>query len=443
MQNPTRFQLTELEAGVGAADAPQLMQIRQQFPRPVEADVAAAVHRELKPLINASLMGKRIAITGSSRGIANLAVVIRECVAALRLVGAEPFVVPGMGSHGGATASGQEGVLRDTNAITTESVGCPIVSSMDVVQVGTTATGFPVYQDKLCHEADGVLVVNRVKPHTGFTERVESGLCKMLVIGLGKQKGASKIHQQALRVPMGQLILDASRIIVESDRPRLIGGLALVENAFKETAVVKGVSMANHQQMVDSEAALLETAYELLPRLPFDDLDALIVDEIGKNISGSGMDSNVIAKKEGLTKPRIGAIYVRGLTPETHGNATGIGFADLMPRALVEQIDLNSTYMNAFTAKRPVVGKLPMVMESELQALQVLMNFRQHEDPQSLRLVWIKSTAKLSEMWVSGAFAQEVADNPRLQIISPAQPMRFCGSGNLQPPSAPPVPSGH
>jgi len=425
MQNQTHFQLTEREAGSGPGDAPSIMQIRQQFPRPVESDVVGAVHRELQPFLKSDLAGKRVAITGSSRGIANLAIVVRECANALRSVGADPFVIPGMGSHGGATAAGQKDVLADLNGITDDSVGCPIVSSMDVVQVGTTTTDFPVYQDKAGYDADGILAVNRVKPHTGFTEQVESGICKMLVIGLGKQEGASKIHQQALRVPMGQLILDASRIVIESARPQIIGGLALVENAFKETAIIKGICTDSHQQLVDEEAVLLKSAYDLLPRIPFDDLDALIVDEMGKNISGSGMDSNVIGKKTGLDTPTIRAIYVRGLTEETHGNATGIGFADLMPRELASSIDLNATYMNTLTAKRLQIAKLPMMVENELQAMQVLLNFRQQEDPQSLRLAWINSTAQLSQMWVSSALTDEVRANSQLAVIAPARQMTF------------------
>jgi len=434
MMNATKFLLTEKEAGVEAADAPPVLRIRQRFPRPVVEDLEAAVRRELAPLVERVQAGQRIAVTGSSRGISNFREVVRVCVAALAERGAEPFVFPGMGSHGGATAEGQVQVLADTHGITEASVGCPIRSSMEVVQVGTTATGFPVYQDRMAHEADGVLVVNRVKPHTGFTERVESGLCKMLVIGMGKQAGASKIHQQALRVEMGRLVLDAARIVVESERPRLLGGIALVENAFKETAAVKGVAMTSFDALVAAESALLEQAYELLPRLPFDDLDALIVDEMGKNISGSGMDSNVIGKKPGLERPRIGAIFVRGLTEETHGNATGIGYADLFPRALFDQVDLNATYMNAFTAKRPVVGKIPMLMESELQAMQVLLNFRQQEDPASLRLAWIRNTSKLDEMWVSQALEDEVRANAQLEIVAPAAPVRFDGHQRLVAP---------
>lgn len=427
MHNDTRFQLDESQAGVGTADAPPLFRLRQHFARPVETDVAGAVRRELAPFLRAVRPGQRIAVTGSSRGIVGFALVVRTCVEALREAGAEPFVVPGMGSHGGATAEGQLAVLADTHGITEASVGCPIHSSMEVVQVGTTATGFPVYQDRHAWEADGVLVVNRVKPHTGFTEVVESGLCKMLVIGLGKQSGASRIHQQALRTDMGQMILDASRIIVESERPRLLGGLALVENAFKETAMVRGVSMASHAELVDAESALLREAYALLPRLPFDDIDVLVVDEMGKNISGSGMDTNVIGRKPGLGTPRIQCIYVRGLTEETHGNATGIGHADIMPRSLLAEIDLNSTYMNAYTAKRLMVGKIPLLVESELQAMQVFAGFRAEEDPASLRLLWIRNTSRLEEMWASAALLEEAEAHPRIEVLSAPAPVAFDG----------------
>jgi hypothetical protein len=437
MLNPTRFLLTEKEAGVGAGDIPALGRIRQAFERPRVEDVEGAVRRELAPLLATVRPGQRIAVTGSSRGISNFLGVIRCCVQALQAAGAEPFVIPGMGSHGGATAEGQVQVLADTHGIDAQSVGCPVEASMDVVQVGTTENGFPVYQDRLCHEADGVLVVNRVKPHTGITGVVESGLCKMLVIGMGKQAGASRIHQQSLRVDMGKMVRDAARIIVESDRPRLLGGIALVENAFKETAIVQGIAMQDYDALLEAESELLVRAYELLPRLPFEDLDALVVDEMGKNISGSGMDSNVIGRKPGLTSPRISAIFVRGLTEQTHGNATGLGYADLFLRERFDQVDLNATYMNAFTARRPLVGKTPMLVESELQAMQVLMSFRPDEDPRSLRLAWIKNTASLDEMWVSEALLQEVDAHPRLELLAPPAAVSFDDRGNLHAPALP------
>ena len=425
MQNATRFLLDDSHAGVGPDDVPSVFRLRQQFPRPAEQDLVAAVRREMAPVAAGVRPGQRIAVTGSSRGIANLATVVRECVSALRDVGARPIVVPAMGSHGGATADGQAQVLDDINGITEASVGCPIESSMEVVQIGTTDSGFPVYQDRICHDADGVLVVNRVKPHTGFTERVESGICKMLVIGMGKQAGASKIHHQALRLGMGRLVLEASRMIVESARPRLVGAIALVENAFKETAVVQGVPVGSFDALVEAEGKLLERAYSLLPRLPFEDLDGLIVDEMGKNVSGAGMDTNVIGKKDGMTSPRIGAIYVRGLTEDTHGNAVGLGNADIMPRSLLPHVDLNSTYMNAFTAKRLSVCKVPMLVENELQALQVLLNFRAEEDPASLRLAWIRNTSMLDEMWASEALLGEARAASNIEVLSAPAPIRL------------------
>jgi len=425
MQNATRFLLDDAHAGVGQDDVPSVFRLRQQFPRPIEPDLVAAVRREMAPVLANVEAGQRIAVTGSSRGIANLALVVRECVSALREVGADPFVAPTMGSHGGATAEGQRQVLDDTNGITEESVGCRIESSMEVVQIGTTGSGFPVYQDRFCHDADGVLVVNRVKPHTGFTERVESGICKMLVIGMGKQAGASKIHHQALRLGMGRLVLEAARIIVESARPRLVGAIALVENAFKETAVVRGLPVGDCDALLDAESAVLEHAYSLFPRLPFDELDGLIVDEIGKNVSGAGMDTNVIGKKDGLTRPQIGAIYVRGLTEGTHGNAVGLGNADIMPRSLLPHVDLNSTYMNAFTAKRLSICKVPMLVENELQALQVLLNFRAKEDPASLRLAWIRNTSMLDELWASQALLDEARAHPNLEVLCEPAPIRF------------------
>ena len=433
MNNPTHFQLTETQAGVGAQDVPSVFRVRQKFDRPVERDVAAAVRRELAPFLARVQPGQRIAITGSSRGIANLARVLRECVKSLQEAGAAPFIVPAMGSHGGATADGQIGVLAAAG-INEASMGAPIRSSMEVIQVGTTSTGFPVFQDRTAAEADGVLVVNRVKPHTGFTERVESGLCKMLVIGLGKQAGASKIHQQALRIEMGRMVLEASRIILAAERPRFIGALALVENAYHETAQIKGLALDDHATLVAAENQLLLRAYALLARIPFNQLDALIVDEIGKDVSGGGMDSNVIGKKPGLTEPQISAIYVRGLTEATHGNAVGIGNADLMPRRLLDEIDLNSTYMNVFTAKSLRGGKIPLLTENELQAMQVLLNFRQDADVDSIRLAWIRNTSALDELWASRALLEEVRAHPRLEVLSEPVPIGYDADFNLVPP---------
>ncbi len=435
MEQSSAFKLDERLAGIGRGDFPQLYRVRQTFPRTVEKDLPAAVRREIAPFLGQVKPGQQIAITGSSRGIANLASVIREAAKSLKEAGAQPFVVPGMGSHGGATAPGQIEML-EANGITEASVGCPIRASMDVIQIGTTATGFPVYFDRIASEADGVLVVNRVKPHTGFTEKVESGICKMLVIGLGKQAGASKIHQQALKVPMGTMVLQASKMIVESPEVKFLGALALVDNAYKDTAVVKGIPLTRHDGLVAVESGLLKQAYDLLPRIPYDDLDVLIVDEIGKNVSGSGMDTNVIGRKEGMTRPRIGGIYVRGLTPESHGNATGMGNADVMPRRLLPEIDLHSTYMNVYTAKVLRGAKMPLLVEHDLQALQVVASVRAEADPQTARIAWIRNTSKLTEFWISAALLEESRANNRLEVLSGPHPFQFDPQGALVEPAA-------
>ena len=424
MQNKTRFKLDEASSGLGTQHAPRMFALRQTFSSVEETDIPAAVRRELASSIDRIEPGARIAITGSSRGISNFRLAVQTIVTLLKERGAEPFVVPGMGSHGGATDEGQS-QFSPTLMVLPRRVSAAHLSSMDTVQVGTTASGFPVFQDKHCYDADGVIAINRIKPHTSFTEVVESGIAKMLVIGLGKQAGASAIHQQALRIPMGEMILDASKIIIEAPRPKLVGAIGLIENAFKETAKVAALPVDSHQALIEAESGLLKEAYALLPRLPFEDIDVLIVDEIGKNVSGAGMDTNVIGRKPGLTSPSIQCIYVRGLTEETHGNATGIGHADIMPRKLLAEIDLHSTYMNAYTAKSLKVGKLPILVEDELQALQVFTGFRQSESVASLKTLWIKNTSKLSEMWASESFLDEASAHPNIEILSEPMPVNF------------------
>ena len=424
------FGLDESQSGISVGDIPDLMRVRQHFSRPREGDIAAAARREVAPFLITVRPGQRVAITGSSRGIPNLAAVVREVANAIREAGAEPFVVPGMGSHGGATSAGQAEVLAN-NGITEKTVRAPIHSSMDVIRVGTTSTGFPVYLDRNASEADGIVVVNRVKPHTGFTGKVESGLCKMMVIGLGKQAGAQKIHQQGLEVEMQRMILEASRIVLEHSPAAFLGGIALVDNAFKETALVRGVSMRSHETLVDEEGALLETAYGYLPRIPFENIDTLIVDEMGKNVSGAGMDTNVIGTKPGLERPCIGAIYVRSLTPQTHGNATGIGQADVMPRRLLEEIDFHATYMNTFTAKRLAGSKMPLMAENDLQAMQVCLTVRAQEDPATARVVRIRNTNLLAEIDASPALRDEIEAQPFLEIVEEAEPLRFDEQGDF------------
>ena len=427
------FQLTHLQSGVTRQQFPPLYRVQQAFPREAEPDVTGAVRREAAKFLGRVKAGQRIAVTAGSRGIVRLPEVTREVVSVLKGVGAKPFVVPAMGSHGGATAEGQQTLLANLG-ISESTMGCPIRSSMEVVQLGTTTHGFPVYMDRNAAEADGIFVINRVKPHTSIVGPVESGVCKMLVIGLGKQSGADRIHKQALRVSLGEMVLEASRIILESDRVRLVGAVALVENAHKALARVQGVALENHAALVKAESALLAEATRLMPRIPFEELDVLIVEEIGKNISGTGMDTNVIGRKDGVTRPRIGAIYVRGLTEETHGNAHGIGMADVMPRRLLPHLDLNAMYMNAYTSRRMAQSKLPLLTETDLQALQVCMGFREDEAPGAARLAWIRNTSRLEELLVSQALLPEVEANDLLERQPGTVQLAFDGEDRLASP---------
>jgi hypothetical protein len=422
-----------VQSGVTRQQFPTLYRVKQSFPRDSEQDVAGAVRRETAKFLGRVKQGQRIAVTAGSRGIAMLPEVTREVVSLLKGAGAKPFVVPAMGSHGGATAEGQQALLAGLG-ISESTVGCPVQSSMEVVQLGTTSHGFPVYMDKNAVDADGVFVINRVKAHTIIAGPVESGICKMLVIGLGKQSGADRIHKQALRASLGEMVQEASKIIVESGRVRLVGALALVENAHKQLARIEGVALEDHAALVKAESALLAEATRLMPRIPFDELDVLIVEEIGKNISGTGMDTNVIGRKDGVAKPHIGAIYVRSLTAETHGNAHGIGMADVMPRRLLAHLDLNAMYMNAYTSRRVAQSKLPLLTETDLQALQVCLGFREEEDPAAVRLAWIKNTSRLEELLVSEALLPEVERNPLLARQPGALALRFDGEDRLTSP---------
>ena len=358
MQNATRFLLDDSHAGVGRDDVPAVFKLRQHFPRPVEPDLVAAVRREMTPILAGVEAGQRIAVTGSSRGIANLAPVVRECVSALREAGADPFVVPAMGSHGGATPEGRCACWTTPTTSPRRASGAGVVSSMEWCRSGPPP---PVSR---CTRTSSAMTRTACSWSTGSSRTPASptgGKRHLQDARHRNGEAGRRVEDHHRAGSHGRPGLEGTRIVVESTRPRLVGAIALVENAFKETAVVRGVPVGAAMRS-SRRSALLEHAYTLLPRLPFDELDGLIVDEIGKNVSGAGMDTNVIGKKDGLTRPRIGAIYVRGLTEGTHGNAVGLGNADIMPRSLLSHVDLNSTYMNALTAKRLSICKMPMLV---------------------------------------------------------------------------------
>ncbi len=390
-------------------------------------DVCGAVAGGLRNLGLAARLqrGSRVAITAGSRGIGNLVAMTRTAADVVRSLGGQPFIVPSMGSHGGATDEGQRTLLADLG-ISEASMGCPVLSSMEVEEVGRTAAGVPVYLDRHALHADGIIVINRVKPHTAFRGEVESGLCKMLAVGLGKHKGAQQMHAAGL----GATIVEAARMILA--RAPVLAGIAVLENSLDETAEVH---VLPPERFEETDRALLQRAWQVLPRIPFDPLDVLVVDEMGKNISGTGMDVNVIGigprvgGKMEMGRPAISTIVVLGLTPETHGNANGIGLADLTTRRLVDAIDYKATYVNVFTTRLWSAGRLPVISETDREAIGTAVG---EASPDQVRLVRVRNTLHLEELEISEALLPE-ARRQELAIVREARPLEFDGTGRLRP----------
>lgn len=414
MEFPDR---SAIDALVDPQPVPAFARVRYDPPTETPAEPLAATRSELDALPFDTLDdGATIAVGVGSRGIHGIAEIVAETVLYLEDRGFEPVVVPAMGSHGGATPEGQRAIL-EALGITEERVGTPIDASMAVdklgeVEVGDTTT--PVYVSVAALEADGVLVINRVKPHTNFTGRIESGLCKMLAVGLGKQQGAQTFHATALKegyVPTIESLVAAIRESVP-----VLGGLALVENFDEETEHIEAIPAA---ALEEREPALLERARAQMATLPTDDIDLLVVDELGKEISGAGMDTNVIGRYRVLNAPdpelpSIELIYARGLTEETKGNGNGIGLADITRRTAADQLDLQKTYANALTSGSLAKARLPPVMPDDELALRVALTVLGH-DPETVRIAWIENTTDLAEFRVSEALLAEIAD--RVSVI--------------------------
>ena len=408
-------------------DLPPVARVRQRFAQEHIPDVPGAVRDALRGagLEGRIAPGARVAVTVGSRGIARLPEIVRAAVDTLRALGADPFVVPAMGSHGGATADGQREVV-ESYGVTEEAVGAPIRATMEVAEVGRTPAGVPVYMDRNAWEADGVLVFGRVKAHTAFKAPIESGLCKMLAVGLGKQRGAETMHGAGLAAT----IPDAAAVALATGK--ILAGLAVVENAADDPYRVVATP-PDRFHATDEE--LLRLSNSLLPRIPFERLDVLVVDWIGKNISGSGMDPNVIGmwrRLGGERKPDYRRIVVRDVTPESHGNAIGIGWADFATRRLVDGIDSAAMYMNCLTANAPDVARIPMTMASDREAIEAAAKTAGAGGP--LRLVRVHSTLRLEELYVSEALLPEVHADPALEVLDPPGPLRFDADGSLGPP---------
>src|ERR671917_1242193 len=416
----------EIEELLGNVEPPAGALVEQGVDAPPAlGDVRAAVGEALRSV---EMPERSVAIGVGSRGVGGISEVVAALVALLKEAGAEPFVVPAMGSHGASTAEGQARVLAHLG-VSEDRIGCPVRATMESVKLGETPAGVAVFMDQNAYEADSVVVVNRVKPHTAFRGTVESGPTKMLAIGLGKQKGAHAIHFAGWG-EIHRTIPQAARVMVETGR--FAFGLAVVENADEEPCRVAAIPAGRFEE---AEAPLLEEAKRNLLRLPFGELDVLVVDEIGKNISGDGADPNVTGRFAtpygGGDVPHVERMVFLGLTHQTGGNATGLGAADVVTERLAGNVDPSSTYMNALTSTTPAAAKTPMVMPDDRMAIAAAITMCAGIDPKRVRLARIKNTLDLRRLWVSEALLDEVEKDEDLRVVEGPRPLRFDGDGAL------------
>ncbi|MBI5774257.1 MAG: DUF2088 domain-containing protein [Verrucomicrobia bacterium] len=412
---------------------PRIFRVRQKFERTRVADVAAEARRELERLNLRERVrpGQTVAITAGSRGIANIHLIIKAVVDFFKELGAPPFIVAAMGSHGGGTSEGQRRILTDFG-ITEDFCGCPIRSSMETVILDHTPEGIPVHFAGDASGADHVFVVNRVKPHTRLVGELQSGLMKMMLIGLGKHAGAHVYHRAFADFSFDQIVRSAAQRVIE--KGRVLGGLGIVENAHDETALLCAVLP---REMEEQEKQLLALARRWLPRLPFDHADILIVDEIGKEISGCGMDTNVVGRKFQMHQaapeesPKIKRIIVRGLTEQTHGNATGLGYAEFCLTRAVEAMDRRSTWINVTTSGYPAVGMIPPHYDTDREVLEVALGTIGLVEPPRARLLWIRNTLDVVEAECSEAFLEAARQRSDLEVLGEPRPLPFDAAGNL------------
>lgn len=389
--------------GIDEIIIPKMARLKQKIGDPRIESISDTVRQEIESTGFSERIkkGSRVAVGVGSRGIHRLDEVVENVISIIKELGGEPFIVPAMGSHGGATAEGQREVLEGYG-ITEERMGAPIVTSMEVVKLGETDDGKPVYFSKVAFEADAVVVVNRVKVHTDFSGVNESGIMKMLVIGFGKHKGAATIHSYGFDV-FHELIPEAGRVMLEKAPIAL--GIGLLENGYDHLYKIKAMDPADVEEI---EQEMLREQKDTMPAIPFKNVDVLIVDEMGKNISGSGMDTNIVGRiKESYAD--IKYIVIRDLTPETHGNACGLGLADFTTKRFFDKLELNSTYTNLLTARNIGLAKIPMILKSDEYAIKTALKMTS-KSPEEVKMVRIKNTLELVEMDISEGLLQEAEE---------------------------------
>jgi hypothetical protein len=408
----------------------QLTKIRQRFERPLLPDVPSALAQELDKVKPAIVPGAKLAVAVGSRGIAGIADVVKTTVEVVQGWGAVPFIVPAMGSHGGATAQGQVEVLA-SYGITEASVGAPIRSSMDTVELTAGDDLNRVYMDRYAYESDGIILINRIKPHTDFHGSYESGLVKMSVIGLGKHAQALEMHSFGVHGLRDLVPSTAARILATG---KVLFGLAIVENSYDETMLLRALKAG---EIMAEEPRLLEIARANMPRLPADEIDVLIVDRLGKDISGCGMDTNIIGRlmirgEDEPSSPRIKTIVVTDVTAASHGNALGTGLADVITQRLFDKIDLPATYENIVTSAFLERGKIPVIAENDATAFAYALRGCGRIPRGTERVVRIQDTLHLAEVCVSRAVLDEIGARADVEVLGEAVDL-FDTQGDLFP----------
>jgi len=415
------------------SDYPHIFRVRQSFPAPRIEDIAKEVDAQLQTLSLGDTveLGQTVAITVGSRGISKIHQIVKAIVDHLKGLGAQPFIVPAMGSHGGATAEGQREMV-ETLGVTESWCGCPIRSSMETEIVCQAAEGFPVHFDRNAYGADHVVVCGRVKPHTNFVGDIESGLMKMMLIGLGKHEGA-KIYHRAIRdYNFAQIVRSVAQEVLA--KCHILAGVAVVENGYDETAKIAAVRPDEFEQR---EKELLQLAKQWMPRLPFDTGHILLIDEIGKNISGTGMDTNVVGRKFGCHKagpdelPNIQNLVIRSLTEQTHGNATGVGLAEFCRSRVLQQCNVAITRLNCYTGGHAIGAMMPLDYQTDREILDVTMPLIGLTEPPDAKLMWIRNTLVVAECECSVAYLDEARQRSDLEIIREPCPLPFDSEGNL------------
>jgi hypothetical protein len=409
---------------------PKVVKIRQKFPRPRVEDVEASLREQLgRGEISSTIKpGMSVALTAGSRGIAEIHEILRSLVEILKEMGAEPFIVPAMGSHGGATAEGQVEIL-DSLGVTEEFCGAPIRSSMDVVEIGETECGVPVYMDRIASEADGVVLVNRIKAHTDFRSSIESGLMKMASIGLGKHEQALALHGYGVE-GIRDFMVEVADEVMESGH--ILFGVATVENAYDEPAIVEAIPAKN---IHEREAELLAEYMDMMPALPVSDIDVLYVDSLGKNYSGTGMDTNVIGRfrilgVEEPESPAVKYIVVGDVSEESHGNALGVGLADLTTQRLADRVERKAMNANVITSTFVERAKVPMVLASDEEALRTAIRCNWGVPSEETRFVRIPNTLHLEYLYVSENMVDEALANA--EVVGDPEELRFDPEGYFE-----------